>query len=399
MKTKKTIILGLAMFGILFTSCKKDLAENPNNTDYETDVQQFEAVWNGMNTAYALWPIDTTDWDAIYEKYHPLFENMGAENDNVWKTTWNSLTSSLIDHHLNIWLERPSTGYKILLNPGVTEVRARNYCHQQMPSYKHMGHLVTLELDGRLTNVSSTIDSVKSVCSGVLDNDIAYIYISSFNNYYLDLVEAFQHFKNLVADPTIKAAIIDVRDNLGGYADNVHYLVSCFSDNWEYIGYNQTKTGLGRFDLGPKVPFFIGAPYISSGGQTRNIPVVALTNLWSASMSEISTIAIKHLPQGYVVGERTFGATCALSDVFELFYSGSFGDSQMNQYNNWIGHGHYVKTSKYLFTGTDGTIYEGHGVEPDVECLFDQSAWNNYIDNQLECAISFAKEKIIENKK
>lgn len=50
-----------------FTGCKKDIVDDPNKVDYETDLEQFEAVWNGLNTAYVFWSVDSTDWDAVYK--------------------------------------------------------------------------------------------------------------------------------------------------------------------------------------------------------------------------------------------------------------------------------------------------------------------------------------------
>ena len=101
----------IAIFLLLLFACKKDIVKDPNDTNYDTDVEQFEAVWNGLNTSYVFWPIDTTEWDAIYEKYRPMFEIMENEQDSIWEKTWRELTSTLIDHHLSITLRRPSTNY------------------------------------------------------------------------------------------------------------------------------------------------------------------------------------------------------------------------------------------------------------------------------------------------
>ncbi len=392
MKQLLKTILAIIALALSLLSCKKDKVEDPNITEYQTDLQQFEAVWNGLNTAYVLWPIDNTDWDAVYEHYHPIFEEMEGQSNATWASTWKELTSTLIDHHLSIKLERPSTGYKIGINPGLDEVKTRGYFHWPVGVYNRIYHLSQLLVNGRLTNVLDYQEADDYYVSGILDNDIAYFYCSSFLDVNSFLIP-FMHFKELVASPDIKAAIIDVRDNGGGNSTIPYYLISCFSTEMVTIGYNQTKMGLGRYEFGPQLSWYIGAVDGQIDGQERNVPVVALTNVISASASEIATIAIKQLPQGYVVGERTFGATCALSNDFGLFYSGSFGDSQGFP-TLWTGHGHYVYTPKYLFTGVDDIVYEGHGVEPDVECLFDQSAWNNGIDNQLECAVSFVKEKI-----
>lgn len=102
-------------------------------------------------------------------------------------------------------------------------------------------------------------------------------------------------------------------------------------------------------------------------------------------MSETTAVAFQSLSQGYVVGERTFGAFCPLLDDFELFQSGTFGAA---------GEGHLIKTAKFLYSTPDGHYLEGVGVTPDKECFFDQSDWDNGIDNQLECAVEFAKEKM-----
>ena len=220
--------------------------------------------------------------------------------------------------------------------------------------------------------------------SGVFDGSIAYIHILSYNKLNLDSINAFLHFKQLVANNSIKAAIIDVRDNGGGYSKNLERELACFTSQPVLAGYQRTKMGLGRYDLSPSVPVY-AYPNKVTHCQERNIPIVILTNINSASMSETTAVAFQSLSQGYVVGERTFGAFCPLLDDFELFQSGTFGAA---------GEGHLIKTAKFLYSTPDGHYLEGVGVTPDKECFFDQSDWDNGIDNQLECAVEFAKEKM-----
>ena len=74
-KLNKTITYSLAFMSLILTACHKEAA----NKTIETDVQQFEAVWNELNDTYVFWSVDTTDWDAVYAKYHPLFEEMENE--------------------------------------------------------------------------------------------------------------------------------------------------------------------------------------------------------------------------------------------------------------------------------------------------------------------------------
>ena len=126
-KITKTITFSLAFMLLVLTACHKE-AENKT---IETDVQQFEAVWNELNDTYVFWSVDTTDWDAVYTKYHPIFEEMENEPDSVWKTTWKELTTTLLDHHLTIDLFRPSRNGFLELTPGWDEVKGRDYYHDK----------------------------------------------------------------------------------------------------------------------------------------------------------------------------------------------------------------------------------------------------------------------------
>jgi C-terminal processing protease CtpA/Prc len=326
--------------------------------------------------------VDTTDWDLVYSKYHPLFEVMGNEPYSVWVKTWKELTYSLLDHHLVIRIKRSSTDSSLTLKPGLDEVRKREYYHDADPN-RDMEWLNILSGCNRLVDTVSTVikdsswipPTTRLFYSGIIDQEIAYFHIPSFSELSLDTIMAFEHFKYLVANENIKACVIDVRDNNGGNSANLKSLLSCFTNEPVLIGYSRTKLGIGRDDLSMKIPAVV-EPSINS--QKREMPIVILANIFSQSMAEVTVIALRHLPQCYMIGERTYGATGGSADYLV--------DKE--------GNGFSIRTAQLFFEDVDGTVYEGHGVEPDVECLFDQSAWNNGVDNQLECAVGFLKTKI-----
>lgn len=381
-KITKIITFSLAFILLVLTACHKDA----ENTTIETDVQQFDAVWNELNDTYVFWGIDTTDWDAVYTKYHPIFEGMENEPYSVWSATWTELTSTLLDHHLTIKLNRLSDNSSLWLRPGYHEVMKRDYYHLGLGLDKRKNMMNRLVSSGKLLDTVSCYYNWKDqneknhsafFGSGILEQKIAYIYISSFSGLLLDTIEAFSHFKHLVAHENIKAAIIDVRDNDGGAADNLVPLLSCFTTEPVLIGYTRTKLGLGKYDLSPKTSAIVNP----ISGQKREIPLIMLTNINSASMGEVAPIALMHLPQCYVVGERTFGATGPAIDYLVTKE----------------GKGYVITTAEWLFEDVDGSIYEGYGVEPDIKCLFEESLWNSGTDNQLEMAISVALDKIAEN--
>ena len=383
-KLNKTITLFLAFMSLVLTACQKET----ENTTIKTDVQQFEAVWNELNDTYVFWSIDTTDWDAVYAKYYPLFKEMENEPTFVWRTTWEELASTLIDHHLTIELTRPSTNDKLMLTPGSDEVMKRDYEHAGCSHHENVlnklvegGRLVDTATYSFKYNIIGDVFDKKYYYSGILEQNIAYLHIPSFSLLPVETAKAFCYFKQLVANENIKAAIIDVRDNNGGISENLVPLLSCFTTDPVLIGYSQTKLGLGKHDLSPKIPVVINPV----SGQRREIPIIVLADINSMSVAEMLPIAMRHLPQCYVVGERTYGALGGLVRVEGV--------------TNNEDKGYTITTANMLFEDVNGTNYEGYGVEPDIECLFDKDQWNNGIDNQLEMAISVALDKIAENRK
>lgn len=385
---KHRIILLVLGMAIMFGGCQKDLTMDPNNTLYSSDLEQFVRVWEGFNSSYAMWPIDTTDWDRIYDKYYEVFSN-NSMSDSIWEKTWEELTASLIDHHLQIVLKRPTSDYLAVLSPGSKEVQSRDYYHAKNNPEDCLEQLSTI---GRLSDAEKT----ETFYYGIIDSSIAYLRISQFNITELQLtwdnqLMVFDKFKKTVSSSQIKAVIVDMRGNSGGYANDLGILMSCFVTEPYQIGYTQEKIGLGRMDLGPRIPYRV-IPTAES--QKVDCPIIALVDVNSASMAEIAALSIKTLPNGYVVGERTYGATCALQVNPYADQFGSFGFPLEDPSLGLSAiSGHYVYTPRELFTGVDGTCYEGYGIEPDKTCYFSKDDYYNGIDNQLECAIQFALEK------
>ena len=43
---------------------------------YSTYTEQFDYLWRVLSTGYVFWDVDTTDWDAMYERYLPAFQEL-----------------------------------------------------------------------------------------------------------------------------------------------------------------------------------------------------------------------------------------------------------------------------------------------------------------------------------
>ena len=87
----KICLLGALLLLLTFGSCQKD-SDTLIRYDYNdvlafaaadtSFAAKYEVFWNGMNQNYALWDYEMEhglDWDAEYEKFHPLFEALDTQ--------------------------------------------------------------------------------------------------------------------------------------------------------------------------------------------------------------------------------------------------------------------------------------------------------------------------------
>ena len=80
----KKIITIAAVITLLFTSCRKEadympyIGEN-GKLAYSTYTEQFDYLWKVLSTGYVFWDVDTTDWDAAYERYLPTVHELDAK--------------------------------------------------------------------------------------------------------------------------------------------------------------------------------------------------------------------------------------------------------------------------------------------------------------------------------
>src|SRR4051812_44754155 len=100
-------LLPVVLLILLVSSCTKDIrnVNSPENYVGGSFSDVFEAFWNGMNSNYVFWDIDTTDWDAMYKRYQPLFANLNVNNANDQKKSVNYfrlMTQGLVDSHYNL---------------------------------------------------------------------------------------------------------------------------------------------------------------------------------------------------------------------------------------------------------------------------------------------------------
>lgn len=197
----------------------------------------------------------------------------------------------------------------------------------------------------------------------MLDNQIGYITISSFDKVTVD------QFREAIDELEAKGQrglIIDVRNNPGGLLDAVSNMLDRLLPEG-LIVYTEDKYG-NREEIK------------SDAEEYFDKPLVVLTNGNSASASEIFAGAIQDYSIGTIVGTRTFGKGIVQS-IFPLVDETAVK----------------VTVSKY-FTPKGRDIHDV-GISPDVEIELDEELRQQVViekdeDNQLQKAIEVIEELI-----
>ncbi len=386
---------------LAFVSCRKEAVEvvDPDRHYCYTYADQFKTVWTGIDQGYLFWDHDTVDWDAVYEKMLPVFENFdktGGATDNELTDAYQTMVRGLLDHHMYVQVKNLKTGNAVYADPAWEEVPFRDYYHYT-PFDQQVALLSTMEGVSNYKSGGNSFPCHFALFPGNGSKKIAYLRFRSFQvtsvvNYLpaAELAPLRSFYGTGIVDgvtngwagnDNVEAVIIDVRGNGGGQLADLKPVVASLSASDVDLGYSRTKEGLGRLDYSAWTPFIIRCPDNHLWGDKK---VIVLTDVNSVSCSEITALMVQSMPNGTVIGERTYGATCPLiSGGHDMLYSGVFGD--------YGRYGYYVYTSNFDVVDKNYQSLEGEGVHPDIECLFDYNALLNGHDNQLERALEFIR--------
>ncbi|MGN0187110.1 MAG: S41 family peptidase [Paludibacteraceae bacterium] len=390
-------VILLVLVGMASVSCRNHTNEllNPNTVPYSTPLEQFEVVWNGINNGYAFWDIDPTDWDSVYTVYKPRFEELSNQSSVPTSTLqqyYADMCSRFVDHHMAIVIRNPKpaaddTITAFVINPGYNEVKQRNYYHDRFSD-----SLLLVSIDKLRSKVLIDTCAYCNTSNGSIlacnIGGIAYLHLSKFmltetlNNTdsssqaIADVYHVF--YEQALHSPDLKGIILDQRGNVGGYVNDFDYVLAPFIDQPLTLGTTRRKEGLARYDYSVWIPFTIEP---AAEHRALEVPIVALADINSVSMGELTTYAVTLLPNGCFIGERTFGAHGPLFNNFEINYSGTFGDKNLQTTK------HYVYMSNDVFRTNDGTILEGQGFRPNHQVLFNNEKMNAGDDVQLNAAI------------
>jgi hypothetical protein len=228
-----------------------------------------------------------------------------------------------------------------------------------------------------------------AISSGMFDqfaNDIKNQGLSEMFNQIENVKDIINKFLDDLADSHLKGVIVDIRGNYGGDYRDWDLLWKRMIDTPLTFASVRTKSGEGRLDYGPWTPFILDP---TTGTDTRrltdtSLPVVALVDRFTGSAAELSTLIVKAMPNGYVIGERTMGSISPLGANSQTFNGGQFDGGKF-----WT----HVSCAFLQVRDLDGHINEMVGIPPDMTVDNNWDTFLNGTDKRLETAIEYIKSK------
>lgn len=285
------------------TSCiREDVSGN-------TPEANFESLWKIIDEQYCFLDYKKQeyglDWNQVHETYAKrITPSMGWE---ALFEVLSEMVAELRDGHVNLTSSLASSQYR-----------------QWFDSYPR--------------NFSDSIQSIylkkdynqsSGLTYQILENNIGYIYCSSFSNGIGD--GNLDQTLNRLA--ICDGLIIDVRNNGGGNLTTAQKLASRFTNQKTLVGYMTHKTGKGHSDFSNPYPVYIEP----SNGIRWQKRAVVLTNRRSFSATNDFVNSMKQFPLITIVGDKTGGGsglpfTSEIPCGWSIRFSASpMLDPQMNQ--------------------------------------------------------------------
>ena len=205
-------------------------------------------------------------------------------------------------------------------------------------------------------NITREIIEVQSVKSDLLDNNIGYIRLTSFNHNSSQQIK--KQIKKLKKNENLKAFILDLRNNPGGLLSQAIKISDFFLENGEIVSTKSRKKSENRKWFARK------------GDVIEGKTLIVLINYGSASASEIVAGALKDHKRAIILGERSYGKG-SVQSIIPLKNKGAIR----------------LTVAKYYLPSGD-SISEV-GVRPDIEVNEegDNFRIKTETDNQLNYAI------------
>ena len=205
-------------------------------------------------------------------------------------------------------------------------------------------------------NITREVIQVQSVKSELIDNNIGYIRLTSFNENSSEQIK--DKINKLNKNKDLKGYILDLRNNPGGLLSQAIKISDFFLENGEIVSTKSRQASENRKWFAKK------------GDLTNGKTLIILINYGSASASEIVAGALKDHKRAIILGENSYGKG-SVQSIIPLKNRGAIR----------------LTIAKYYLPS--GKSISEVGVTPDIEVAegSDDFKFNSETDNQLNFAI------------
>ena len=205
-------------------------------------------------------------------------------------------------------------------------------------------------------NIKREIIKIQSVKSDILEKNIGYIRLTSFNENSGEQI--LKKIKVLEKNQKVDSYILDLRNNPGGLLSQAIRISDFFLDNGEIVSTKSRKVSENRKWFAKK------------GDITNGKKLVVLINYGSASAAEIVAGALKDHKRAIILGENSYGKG-SVQSIIPLKNKGAIR----------------LTVAKYYLPS--GKSISEVGVSPDIEIdeKSDEFKIKTKTDNQLNYAI------------
>ena len=142
-------------------------------------------------------------------------------------------------------------------------------------------------------NIIREIIEIQSVKADLLEDNIGYIRLTSFNENSSEQIQ--KNIKKLENNKNVNSYILDLRNNPGGLLTQAIRISDFFLDNGEIVSTKSRKKSENRKWFAKK------------GDLTNGKTLIILINYGSASASEIVAGALKDHKRAILIGENSYG--------------------------------------------------------------------------------------------
>ena len=205
-------------------------------------------------------------------------------------------------------------------------------------------------------NIIREVIQIKSVKADLLEKNIGYIRLTSFNENSGKQIE--REIKKLEKNESVKSYILDLRNNPGGLLSQAIKISDFFLENGEIVSTKSRKASENRKWFAKK------------GDLTNGKKLIVLINYGSASASEIVAGALKDHKRAILLGENSYGKG-SVQSIIPLKNRGAIR----------------LTVAKYYLPS--GKSISEVGVSPDIEIGEENEDFRikTETDNQLDYAI------------